>query len=133
MNEEKLIHAAKQLGASAAERLDVEATARKVLERLRAQPAPRTVWTRTMWLRMAAAVVLVVGGVFAVARVTPERGSGAHHPDLIADELRDLSTDDLRTLLTSFDQIIDESVVPDSTADLPELDTQALRELLKEG
>ena len=42
MNEEKLIQAAKQLGASAAERLDVEATARTVLERLRAQPAPRT-------------------------------------------------------------------------------------------
>ena len=43
MNEEKLIQAAKQLGASAAERLDVEATARTVLERLRAQPAPRLV------------------------------------------------------------------------------------------
>ena len=51
----------------------------------------------------------------------------------MADDLRDLSTEQLRVLLTSFDQILDESVVPDSTADLPELDTQQLRALLREG
>ena len=35
---------AKRLGASSAERLDVDATARKVVERLREQPVRRTTW-----------------------------------------------------------------------------------------
>ena len=128
MNEEKLIQAAKQLGARAAERIDVEATARKVLERLREQPAPRISWIRQSWVRIAAMVIVLVGGVLVFAP-----GPDQEPAHFVADDLRDLSTDELRSLLTSFDQILDESVVPDSTADLPELDTQQLRELLREG
>ena len=132
MNEEKLIQAAQQLGARAAERINVEATARKVVERLREQPVRRTLWIQQSWVRIAATVIVLVGGVllFAPGRGPGAREDGAH---LVADDLRDLSTDELRSLLTSFDQILDESVVPDSTADLPELDTQQLRELLREG
>ena len=132
MNEEKLIHAAQQLGARAAERIDIEATARKVVERLREQPVRRTMWIQSTRLRIAAAVVLVVAGGLGVKSLipTPESPVPVH---LIADDLQDLSTDELRSLLTSFDQILDETVVPDSTADLPELDTQQLRELLREG
>ena len=132
MNEEKLMQAAQQLGARAAERIDVEATARKVVERLREQPVHRTTWIQSTWLRIAATVVLVVGaglGVKSLIR-NPESRVPAH---LVADDLRDLSTDELRSLLTSFDQILDESVAPDSAADLPELDTQQLRALLREG
>jgi len=132
MNEEKLIQAAQQLGARAAERIDVEATARKVVERLREQPVRRTPWIQSTWLRIAAGVVIVVGGGLAVKSLIPNPESQVP-VHLIADDLRDLSTDELRSLLTSFDQILDESVVPDSTADLPELDTQQLRELLREG
>lgn len=131
MNEEKLIEAARQLGARAAERIDVEATARAVVERLRAQPVRRTTWVRTTWLRVAAALAIVVGGGFVVKSLVPSPQSAV--PSLIADDLRDLSTDELRSLLTSFDQIIEESAVPDSTADLPELDAQQLRQLLREG
>ena len=133
MNEDKLIQAAQQLGARAAARLDVDRTARKVTERLREQPAPRTVWIRSTWLRMAAALVLVIGGALTLRGVWPTGASDDHAMHLIADDLRDLSTDELRTLLSSFDQIVDESVVPDSTSDLDELNAQQLRELLREG
>ena len=132
MNEDKLIQEAQQLGARAAERIDVDATARKVIERLREQPVRRTMWVQSTWLRIAAAVVLVVGGALGVKSLIPNPESPVPL-HLIADDLRDLSTDELRSLLSSFDQILDESVVPDSTADLPELDTQQLRELLREG
>ena len=132
MNEEKLIQAARQLGARAADRIDVETTARKVVERLREQPVRRTTWIHQSWVRIAAMVVVLVGGVlwFAPGHGPGARQDGAH---FVADDLRDLSTDELRSLLSSFDQILDENVVPDSTADLPELDTQQLRELLREG
>lgn len=133
MNEEKLIQAAQKLGAQAAERLDVDATARKVVERLREQPARQTTWIRTTWLRIAAALVLIVGGGLVMARVVKDTRHPTANTHLIADDLRDLSTDDLRSLLTSFDQVINESVMPDSTADLPELDAQQLRQLLREG
>jgi len=131
MNEEKLIEAARRLGARAAERIDVEATARAVVERLREQPLRRTTWVRTTWLRVAAGLAIVVGGGFVMKSLVPSPESPVPH--LIADDLRDLSTDELRSLLTSFDQIIEESAVPDSTADLPELDAQQLRQLLREG
>lgn len=131
MNEDKLIQAARQLGARAAERLDVEATARKVVERLREQPVRRTTWVRATWLRIAAALAIVVGGGLVTKSLVPNPESRG--PSLIADDLTDLSTDELRTVLTSFDQIVAGSVVPDSTSDLQELDAQQLRRLLQEG
>jgi hypothetical protein len=134
MNDDKLMQAAQQLGARAAERLDVDAAARKVVERLREQPAHRggPIWVRATWLRIAAAVVILVGGVITLREIRPG-GTPDDVTHFIADDLRDLSTDELRTLLTSFDQIIGDSVVPDSTSDLQELDAQQLRELLREG
>lgn len=131
MTEERLNEIARQLGARAAARLDVEATARTVVARLREQPKRRTMWIQSTWLRIAAAVVLIVGGGLGVKSLvsTPESRVAAH---LIADDLQDLSADELRSLLTSFDQIIDESVT-DSTSDLHELDAQQLRQLLREG
>lgn len=133
MNEDKLIQAAQQLGGREAERLDVEATAQKVIERLRQEPARRTVWIQSAWLRIAAALVIVIGGALTVRGMWPTGTPDNHATHLIADDLRDLSTDELRTLLASLDQIVDESVVPDSTSDLQELDAQQLRELLREG
>jgi len=130
--EARLHELAQRLGAVAAERLDVDATARKVLERLRERPVRRATWIQSTWLRIAATVVLVAGAGLGVKSLipNPESQVPAH---LVADDLRDLSTDELRSLLAAFDQILDESVAPDSTADLPELDTQQLRALLREG
>jgi len=133
MTEERLNELARKLGARAAERVDVAATARRVIERLREQPARRPMWIPAPWLRIAATVVILVGGAVTLRQLWPSGTPGDHDTHFIADDLRDLSTDELRTLLTSFDQIIAESVVPDSTSDLQELDAQQLRELLREG
>jgi hypothetical protein len=133
MNEDKLMQAAQQLGARAAERLDVEATARTVVERLREHPVRRTVWIHSTWLRIAAALVIVIGGAVALRGVWPTETPDDRAAHLIADDLRDLSTDELRALLASIDQIVADSVVPDSTPDLQELDAQELRKLLREG
>ena len=132
MNEDKLIQAAQQLGARAADRLDVNATARKVVARLREQPVRRggPVWVRATWLRIAAAIVVVAGGAVALNRWPTDTDDHVAH--FIADDLRGLSDDELRTLFTSLDQIVDESA-PDSTSDLQELDAQELRKLLREG
>jgi hypothetical protein len=132
MTEERLNELARKLGTRAAERVDVEATARRVVERLREQPARRPMWIRPTWLRVAAALVILVGGAITLRQIRPG-GTSDDVTHFIADDLRDLSTDELRTLLTSFDQIIADSVVPDSTSDLQELDAQQLRELLREG
>ena len=133
MNDDKLTQAAQQLGARAAERLDVEATARKVVERLREQPVRRTVWIHATWLRIAAALVIVIGGAVALRGVWPTETPDDRAAHLIADDLRDLSTDELRSLLASFDQIVADSAAADSASDLQELDAQELRKLLREG
>jgi hypothetical protein len=133
MNEDQLMQAAQQLGARAAERLDVDATAQKVIERLREQPQPRTVWVRATWLRIAAALVIVFGGAYAVRARWQGAAPADQVTNFIADDLQDLSAEDLRTLLASFDQIFADSVGTDSTSDLQELDAQQLRKLLQEG
>jgi hypothetical protein len=75
MNEDAKIESlAKRLGSAAAERLDVEATARRVLADLRQAPAPRRTWIETHWLRIAAAVVLLLGGSVVVSRLIPGGG-----------------------------------------------------------
>jgi hypothetical protein len=127
---------ARQLGQKAADRLDVQATARKVVERLREQPARRTAWVQQPWLRIAAALVIMVGGAVVVSRLTPGRRPGvsthatAH---FVADDLSDLSTDELRDVLATFDETIgsDSVAVPDSSTDLRELDAQQLRAVLR--
>src|SRR6267142_4421327 len=137
MNEDRLNQLARRLGANAAERLDVEATARQVVQRLREQPARRGgIWIQQTWVRIAATVVILVGGAaVAVSRLAPGRrpGVGPAHAHLVADDLRDLSAEELRDVLMSFDEIVasDSVVVPESGTDLNELDTQQLRALLR--
>ena len=134
MNSERLESLAKRLGTEAAARLDVEATARKVVERLREAPARRTVWVQQTWLRIAAALVIVLGGTVVVSRMIPSRsGVGAHAAHLVADDLNDLSTDELRDVLTTFDEMIgtDSVAVPEGSTDLHELDAQQLRAVLR--
>jgi len=125
---------AKRLGTAAAERLDVPATARAVVARLSEQPAPRSTWVRPAWLRMAAAVVVLVGGGVLVGRLTTRHHPAAsqHAAHFVADDLNDLSTAELRDVLASFDDIIntDSVTLPDS-GDLHQLDAQQLREVLR--
>jgi hypothetical protein len=133
IDDARLENLAKRLGATAAERLNVEATARKVVERLREQPARRTVWIHETWLRVAAAVVILVGGALALRQVWSGGESGDHIAHLVADDLSDLSADELQAVLASFDDLItvDSVAVPESSNDLRELDAQQLRAVLR--
>jgi hypothetical protein len=123
---------AKRLGSEAAARLDVAATARKVVERLREQPVRRIAWVQQTWLRIAAALVIVLGGAVAV-RQGLVRSDAAHTAHLVADDLSDLSTDELRDVLATFDELInrDSVAVPEGSTDLHELDAQQLRAVLR--
>ena len=133
MNEERMEQLAKRLGARAAERLDVGKTARQVVERLREQPAPRSTWIQPAWLRIAAALVIVVGGA-VLYRFTPGHRPvvSQHAAHFVADDLSGLSADDLRDVLSSFDEILSTDSAPASdSTDWRELDSQQLREVLR--
>jgi len=128
----RLQEIAKRLGARAAERLDVDQTARAVVERLREQPAVRSAWVRPAWLRIAAALVILAGGAFAMRQVWS--GSDQDHAaHFVADDLRDLSADQLRDVLATLDETLtrDSTALPDGTADMDELDAQQLRAVLR--
>jgi len=133
MNEERMEQLAKRLGARAAERLDVGKTAGQVVERLREQPAPRSTWIQPAWLRIAAALVIVVGGA-VLYRFTPGHRPvvSQHAAHFVADDLSGLSADDLRDVLSSFDEILSTDSAPASdSTDWRELDSQQLREVLR--
>ena len=127
----KLEALAKRLGASAGERLDVEATARKVLAGLREQPRLRRTWIEAHWLRIAAAIVLLIGGGIAVRRIVPAGSGTAQHSHLVADDLGDLSADELKDVLDQFDEIVGSASLMLDSTDLRELDEQQLRAVLR--
>jgi hypothetical protein len=93
-------------------------------------------WAQPAWLRIAAALVLLVGGVFLVQRVSTSeqdvghRGVAAH---MVADDLAGLTTAQLQEVLTGFDELMESTVSPeDSTeADYDALDAQQLRTVLR--
>src|SRR5205807_3563877 len=81
-HEAKLQELAQRLGTRAAERLDVERTAQAVVARLHEEaraPARPSVWSQPAWLKIAAALVIVVGAG-AVARGVRQAPSGATGP-----------------------------------------------------
>jgi hypothetical protein len=131
MNEDRLNELARQLGTRAAERLDVAATARSVVQRLREQPVRRVRWIHETWIRIAAAVVIVVGGGLALREAwSPDAPNHVAH--LVADDLDDLSADELRAVLAGFEEIVNgDSAVPESGSDLLELDAQQLQTVLR--
>jgi hypothetical protein len=104
LDDARLRRVAQQLGAAAAERLDVEGTARGVLERLRreARRSARPWGLAPAWLRAAAAAAAVAGlGVAgALLRGAAHRAPGGENLAAPASaELRELSADQLRELL----------------------------------
>lgn len=128
-DEDRLETLAQRLGQRAAERLDVEAAARRVLAGLREKPVRHRTWIELHWLRIAAAVVLLVGGGLVVRQILPV--SDFHSNHLVADDLSDLTTDELQDVLDRFDEMVGvNTVVPDSS-DLRELDAQQLRAMLR--
>ena len=133
MTDEELERLAQRLGARAAERLDVEATARAVMERLRAEPRGRSrPWIRMQprWLRVAAVLALVIGGGVLMLPVshhgpvpTPLTTAGA--------DLNGLSTDQLHEVLDAVEQPAREDAVSSQDVSLEDLSAVELRALLE--
>jgi hypothetical protein len=121
---------ASRLGLKAAERLDVERTAAAVLERLRADRAARRPWhIQPAWLRAAALVVLMVGaGLVVRGRWFPGRTDSGHY---VREELQDLSADQLREVLGSLDQTLNNATVEPVDDDYSDLTTEQLQALLQ--
>ncbi len=133
LEDAKLQELAQRFGAQAAERLDVERTVQAVLARLREEPrAERWAWTQPAWLRIAAAVVLLLGAgvVTRSALHRPGPTAGAVVAPLAAD-LSDLSAEQLRGVLNSLDQPSNEAGAASLEAGLEELTAPQLRALLQ--
>jgi hypothetical protein len=131
MDEDRLERVAKTLGARAADRLDVERVAARVVARLRADGAQAARLRRAWWsapavLQLAAALaVLVTGGV--LVRGALENGS--EPAAVVAPILRDLSADELAEV---FDSLSIEAPVHEGVAvGLESLNEAQLNELLR--
>ena len=103
MNEHELERLAQQLGRRAAERLDVDATARAVVERLR-EPVKREGWTPPEWLRVAAVVTLLVGVGIALQRGGTTGTQVAASYGL--EDLGELTTAELEQMLATLDRTL---------------------------
>ena len=131
----KLQEIARRLGAGPAERLDVERAAQAVVTRLRTEPRAELRvlgWIRPVWLRIAAALVMVVGaGVVALNVRTPSFTTSL--PAASTDgELSDLSGDELRAVLDELGQAGGEQqAVSAQDVGLEDLSAPQLRALLE--
>jgi hypothetical protein len=119
-----------RLGARAAERLDVERTTVAVVERLRSDRTDRgTRWISLVWLRAAALIVLMVGaGLVVKGRLTPRASAADHY---VREELQDLSADQLREVLGSLDQTLNDGTLEPAEDDFGDLTAEQLRALLQ--
>ena len=138
MNDDAMLHDAKlqevaqRLGAGAASRLDVERTARAVVERLRVGPrAERWTWVQPAWLRIAAAAILVIGGGLVTRVLVWQRAPGSAVVVPVGEDLTDLTAEQLREALTVLDQPVSEEGAGDTGVE--GLTAEELRALLQEG
>ena len=134
LHDGKLQELAQRLGARAAERLDVERTARAVVERLRTEPRAEVwIWMRPAWLRIAAAIVVLVGAGAVALEVRTKVGT-APPPSVAAagGELGSLSTVQLQEVLEAVgEQEEEQPTVPAFEVGLEELSATQLRALLE--
>ena len=133
-DERELSETAGRLGAGAAQRLNVERPVAAVIERLRAEPRSesRWSWRQPSWLRIAAALVIVVGGGLIGRRLLVHPGMTGHAvAHFVRDDLSDLSADQLRDVLTTLDETLDLGSTTLPEADLEDLDAQQLRAVLR--
>jgi hypothetical protein len=135
MNDHELERLAKQLGR-AGDRVDPEATARAVLDRLKAEseqePSVRApAWTRRPLVRVAAAAALVAATVLGVEQLRgPATPTDAELP--VAVSLSELAADELNSVLDSLDyEAPVHELVPVALADLNEDELTALLESLE--
>jgi len=101
-----------------------------VVERLRSEPVgARPGWIQPAWLRIAAAVLVLVGGGLILQTVrSPAVSHGAH---LVTDDLTDLSADQLQDVLNTLDETLNLGSTTLPEVDLEDLDAQQLRAVLR--
>jgi len=102
-----LRQAARQLGAEAGDRLDVEQTAQAVLARLRAGDAPARPpirWMQPAWMRAAAVVVVMIGAGVVYRVMHPVTTPSVTQPDSVKDELTALLPAQLHAVMASLDE-----------------------------
>jgi hypothetical protein len=126
----KLHDSAQRLGVAAAERLDVDRIAARVVEQLRREPVgARPTWMQPAWLRIAAAVLVLVGGGLVLRQVrSPVVSHGAH---FVTDDLSDLTADQLQDVLNTLDETLNLGSTTLPEVDLEDLDAQQLRAVLR--
>ena len=131
LQDAKLQEAAQRLGARAAERVDVEATARAVLERLKIEPrVSARRWTRPVWLRVAAALVLLLGGAVLARNALQPPAELVAIPS--GADLNGLSPAELQELLAGLDQTLNAAASQtDSLDHLNDLTEEQLRAVLE--
>jgi hypothetical protein len=122
---------AARLGARAAERVDVDAVGRAVVERLRSPNvvplATRVRRATPLWLRLAAALVVLAGAGIVARRLVP---SADPAPQLVTDELSDLGAEQLTELLGSLDETLAGTDVPVGD-ELDDLNVEQLERVLR--
>jgi hypothetical protein len=124
---------ARRLGLRAADRLDLEGTAQAVAARLRQERhAPRSRgarrWSSPVWLKVAAALV-IVAGAGVVGRAVRHAPTGFAAP-VETVELSDLSVPQLQELLQSVEQPDAAEPVAWQDVGLEDLSPAELRTLL---
>ena len=132
LQDEELRRLAGRLGSKAADRLNVDRLASAVVAQLQSdtrpgRSAPR--WgSQPGWLRTAAAILLMAGGGILLRQATRV----THQAHYVADDLQDLSADQLREVLGALDQTLAEpSAIEPSENDLDGLTTEQLEQLLQ--
>lgn len=133
LDDARLVQVARGLGERAADRLDVERAARGVVARWRAEPRhptrPALFGIAPAWLRIAAALVLVVGGAVALG-IWRGGVRGLAAPTEIVD-LSDLSAGELNELLSSVAETPGAEPVLPQDVGLDDLTASQLRVLLE--
>ena len=130
MNDHQLERLARELGRRAAERLDVEATARRVVQRLREEPQTTPVtWIRPEWLRVAAVLALLLGAGVVLQRLNPP--SDPVTVSYALEDLSDLTVTELALVLVGLDDTLQGDGDGESTTDLDDLTPAQLHALLR--
>ena len=134
LQDARLRELARLLGAGAAERLDVERAAQAVVTRLRERPRVTLrgwVWMHPAWLKIAAALVLVLGAGFVTRVLLRERLPAAAVVLPLGEDLTDLTADQLRETVGALEQTFADESPGALDAGLESLNTIELRALLR--
>ena len=133
LQDARLRELARLLGAGAAERLDVERAAQAVVARLRERPRVTLggwVWMQPAWLKIAAAIVLLLGAGVVTRVLVRERIPSALVAPL-GEDLTDLTTDQLRETVGALEQPFADESPGVLDAGLESLNTIELHALLR--